>query len=103
MLVCHCNVISEKDIREVITALLQDDPWALIVPAKVYRELGKRGRCCGCFPNVVDMITTLTEEYHLQIANIPAGLTPMPSRPVAVRHKRLGDDHEGRTTGHRAA
>lgn len=103
MLVCHCNVISEKDIREVITALLQDDPWALIVPAKVYRELGKRGRCCGCFPNVVDMITTLTEEYHLQIADIPAGLKPLQPQPAAVQRKRLGDGHEGRTTGHRAA
>lgn len=103
MLVCHCNVISEKDIKEVITAFLQDDPWALIVPAKVYRELGKRGRCCGCFPNVVDIITKLTEEYHLQIADIPGELKPMQPRPGALRRERLGDAHERRSTGHRAA
>jgi hypothetical protein len=24
----------------------------------------KRGRCCGCFPNVVDLIVKTTEEYH---------------------------------------
>lgn len=103
MLVCHCNVISEKDIKDVIMAFLKEDPWALIVPAKVYRELGKRGRCCGCFPNVVDMITTLTEEYHLQIADIPAALTPMQPRPAASQRKRLGGVHERRSTGHRAA
>jgi hypothetical protein len=26
----------------------------------------KRGRCCGCFPNVVDIIVKTTEEYHAQ-------------------------------------
>lgn len=104
MLVCHCNVIAEKDIREVVQDFQREDPWALIVPAKVYRELGKRGRCCGCFPNVVDIITRLTEEYHLQIADIPADLKPMPeSRPAAMRSKRLGGVHERRSAGHRAA
>jgi hypothetical protein len=31
---------------------------------KVYHAMGKRGRCCGCFPNVVDLIIRTTEEYH---------------------------------------
>ncbi len=34
MLVCHCNVITEKEIERAILALLEDDPWQLIVPAK---------------------------------------------------------------------
>lgn len=102
MLVCHCNVISEREIRDVVQDFLRDDPWGLIVPAKVYRELGKRGRCCGCFPNVVDIITKLTEDYHLQIADIPAELKPMQPRPAAAR-TRSGGVHERRRTGHRAA
>jgi BFD-like [2Fe-2S] binding domain. len=66
MLVCSCNYITDKEIKSVITELLDEDCWQLIVPAKVYHAMGKRGRCCGCFPQVVDLIIQTTEEYHLQ-------------------------------------
>ncbi|MCL6709042.1 hypothetical protein M8R20_18830 [Pseudomonas sp. R2.Fl] len=66
MLVCSCNYITDKEIKSVITELLDEDCWQLIVPAKVYHAMGKRGRCCGCFPNVVDLIIQTTEEYHVQ-------------------------------------
>ncbi|MCM2294341.1 (2Fe-2S)-binding protein [Allorhizobium sp. BGMRC 0089] len=64
MLVCSCNYITDKEIRDVITEMLDQDCWQLIVPAKVYHAMEKRGRCCGCFPNVVDIIVTTTEAYH---------------------------------------
>ncbi len=64
VLVCSCNYITDKEIREVINELLEQDCWQLIVPAKVYHAMEKRGRCCGCFPNVVDIIIQTTEEYH---------------------------------------
>ena len=53
MLICHCNIITEREIEQSIVELLDQDPWQLIVPAKVYHAMHKRGRCCGCFPNVV--------------------------------------------------
>jgi hypothetical protein len=64
MMVCSCNLITDKDIKDVITALLDEDCWQLIVPGKVYHAMQKRGRCCGCFPNVVDLIVKTTEDYH---------------------------------------
>lgn len=64
MLVCSCNFITDKDIRDVITSFLDEDPWQLIVPGKVYHAMEKRGRCCGCFPNVVDLIVETTTNYH---------------------------------------
>ena len=64
MMVCSCNLITDKDIKEAITSLLDEDCWQLIVPGKVYHTMQKRGRCCGCFPNVVDLIVKTTEEYH---------------------------------------
>ncbi|MGV3550320.1 (2Fe-2S)-binding protein [Rhizobium sp.] len=64
MMVCSCNLITDKDIKEVITSLLDEDCWQLIVPGKVYHAMQKRGRCCGCFPNVVDLIVKTTEDYH---------------------------------------
>jgi bacterioferritin-associated ferredoxin len=64
MMVCSCNIITDKDIRDVITSLLDEDCWQLIVPGKVYHAMQKRGRCCGCFPNVVDIIVKTTQDYH---------------------------------------
>ncbi len=64
MLVCSCNFITDAEIRDVINAFLEEDCWQLIVPGKVYHAMQKRGRCCGCFPNVVDIIVSTTEEFH---------------------------------------
>ena len=64
MLVCSCNVITKAEITQVITDLLDEDCWRLIVPVQVYHAMSKRGKCCGCFPNVVDIIVSVTEAYH---------------------------------------
>ena len=103
MLVCQCNVITDREIRQVVLSFLREDPWAIIVPAKVYRELNKRCKCSGCVPNVVDMITKVTEEYHLQIAELPAAPEQLPARPSASRPERSGGVNERRKPGHRAA
>ena len=69
MLVCSCNYITDKEIKAVITEMLDEDCWQLIVPGKVYHAMGKRGRCCGCFPNVVDIIIRTTEEIDEEDRN----------------------------------
>ncbi|WP_181708239.1 (2Fe-2S)-binding protein [Chthonobacter rhizosphaerae] len=56
MIVCHCNVITLADIHSVVDELFDADPWRVITPGLVYMTLGKRGRCCGCFPNAVRVI-----------------------------------------------
>jgi len=35
MLVCQCNLITQKEIEDTIISLLDEDAWQLIVPAKV--------------------------------------------------------------------
>jgi bacterioferritin-associated ferredoxin len=102
MLVCQCNVISDRDIRAVILDLLHEDPWEIIVPAKVYRALQQRCKCAGCVPNVIAMITEITEEYHRDLAALPTAPSGVMNRP-ATRRKRTGGRHERRGTGHRAA
>ena len=103
MLICHCNVITEKEVEQAILDLLEQDPWSLIVPAKVYHSLSKRGRCCGCFPNVVETIIRVTEAYHAR---------SQPNEPDVVSHldrvRELRSTYgsrlnEGRTPSHRAA
>jgi len=57
----------EDEIKAVICDLLKADPWQLIVPNQVYHEMGKRGRCCGCFPRLVDVIVETTQAFHLEM------------------------------------
>ena len=101
MLVCHCNLITQKEIEEAIVGLLDADPWQLIVPAKVYHTLSKRGRCCGCFPNVVETIIRVTEEYHRR--DDDADTVTFLDRVRELRGQYGSRLHERRNTSHRAA
>jgi len=103
MLVCHCNLITEQEIEEAIIELLQADPWHLIVPAKVYHYLQKRGRCCGCFPNVVETIIRVTEHYHLNSMTSEGDVVSHLDRVRDLRVQYGSRSHERRKTGHRAA
>jgi len=67
MTICSCNIIMEREIRSVVTDLLIADPWQLIVPLQVYMEMGKRGKCCNCFPAVIDIIIDTTRSFHEEL------------------------------------
>lgn len=64
MIICHCNLISTEEIERTVIDLLDQDAWQLIVPLQVYHALEKRGRCCGCFPNVINIILRTVRTYH---------------------------------------
>ena len=103
MLICHCNIITEKEIEQAIIDLLDVDPWQLIVPAKVYHSLKKRGRCCGCFPNVVETIIRVTEKYHARSEVDGADVVSHLDRVRGLRVEYGSKFHEGRKASHRAA
>jgi len=106
MLVCHCNVISQKEIEGVVREFLDADPWEIIVPAKVYHVMEKRGRCCSCFPNVVDIVIAVTESYHREMGADADRLNELQAQLARLRRRHApigGKRHEGRTRGHRAA
>ena len=103
MLVCHCNLITQREIEQTIIGLLDADPWQLIVPAKVYHALAKRGRCCGCFPNVVETIIRVTEEYHARSEAADTEIVLHLDRVRELRGQYGSRSHEGRKAGHRAA
>ncbi len=103
MLICHCNLITEKEIEEAILDLLNADPWQLIVPAKVYHSLRKRGRCCGCFPNVVETIIRVTESFHARSEASGVDVVSHLDRVRGLRGQYGSRNHEGREAGHRAA
>lgn len=104
MLVCHCNLITQREIEDAIVALLDDDPWQLVVPAKVYHSLSKRGRCCGCFPNVVETIIRVTEEYHGRADAARDDVVTHLDRVRGTLRGQYGSSfNERRKEGHRAA
>ncbi|WP_028032223.1 (2Fe-2S)-binding protein [Chelativorans sp. J32] len=103
MLVCHCNLITQKEIEAAIVAMLDEDPWQLIVPAKVYHAMAKRGRCCGCFPNVVETIIRVTENYHRTADTGDEKIVTYLDRVRALRDKFGSKFSERRYKGHRAA
>jgi bacterioferritin-associated ferredoxin len=103
MLICHCNIITEKEIEQTIIGLLDQDPWQLIVPAKVYHAMQKRGRCCGCFPNVVETIIRVTENYHARSEASDVDIVSHLDRVRGLRVQYGSRNHERRSAGHRAA
>ena len=103
MLVCSCNFITEKEIVDTINGLLDEDCWQLIVPAKVYHAMQKRGRCCGCFPNVADIIIRTTEQYHARHDSTDAEIFDFMTRLKQFHEENRRADLERRQKGHRAA
>ena len=62
MIVCHCNTLTDAVIRQAVDQLLDEDPHRMMTPNLVYRRLGQRGRCCGCFPLAIDVINAHIEK-----------------------------------------
>jgi bacterioferritin-associated ferredoxin len=70
MIVCSCNIIVRREIEAVIEEILAEDPYAVLTPGLLYHRLGRRGRCCGCFPHVSRI---LVEHGNYVRARIEAG------------------------------
>ena len=87
MTICSCNIIMEREIRAVITDLLTADPWQLIVPLQVYKEMGKRGKCCNCFPAVIDLIIDTTQSFHENIRTDHKKVVNLISR-IKIKHEQ---------------
>lgn len=87
MLICSCNIIAKSEIEVVVREFLAQDPWQLITPMKVYYELEKRGRCCGCFPNVINIIVSETEMFHRDASTPDAIILPFIAK-IKEEHQR---------------
>jgi bacterioferritin-associated ferredoxin len=54
MIVCHCQSITDHDIRAAVDWMRASDPDTVITPGKIYHALGKRADCGGCMPFFLD-------------------------------------------------
>ncbi len=80
MIVCSCNFLSDEKIKEAVLGLLNDDEWQLISPGLVYHALKRRGRCCNCFPDVVDIIVSTSEAFHQKMQTPEKDISPFVGR-----------------------
>ena len=95
MIVCSCNVIAMAEIEAVITGFLDKDEWRLITPAMVYHAMARRGKCCGCFPRVIDTIVSVSEAYHRRKAT--------PEHKIIPFILRIREEHDRYETVRRIA
>ncbi|MGL5008536.1 MAG: (2Fe-2S)-binding protein [Paracoccaceae bacterium] len=89
MIVCHCQSITDHDIRAAVAWMRASDAATIITPGKIYHALGKRADCGGCMPVFLD---TMRRSDSFQV--------PMNLRGLR-RATDTGKDHEGRQEGYR--
>ncbi|MRX50014.1 (2Fe-2S)-binding protein [Paracoccus sp. S-4012] len=99
MLICHCQGISDRDIRATVAWMRAADPDTVVTPGKIYHALGRRADCGGCMSLFVSTMRTAPGFA------VPAGdALPAGGVPAILRHMRAnaaGERNEGRPEGHR--
>jgi bacterioferritin-associated ferredoxin len=56
VIVCSCNVLTDKELRRAARELQSGPDRVVVTPGAVFRALGKRPRCGGCFNTIIPMI-----------------------------------------------
>ena len=97
MIVCHCQSISDHQIRAAVDWMRAADPSTIITPGKVYHALGKRADCGGCMPLFLDTMRPC-DSFGVATEG-PAA--ERPSQPVPILGAWKGRQHEGRPESHR--
>ncbi|WP_073833082.1 (2Fe-2S)-binding protein [Pseudovibrio exalbescens] len=59
MIICHCNVISDEQFRQAAEELCAAPNRTVPTPGEVFRKLGHRPNCGGCFPRIIDVVYEL--------------------------------------------
>lgn len=75
MIVCHCQSITDHDIRAAVTWMRAADPKTIVTPGKIYHALGKRADCGGCIPLFVQTMRDV-DAYPVAPADGPVKPAP---------------------------
>jgi bacterioferritin-associated ferredoxin len=62
MIVCSCSMISAEEVAEAVKALRTADPFVVLTPGSIYRQLGKRPSCGSCLPLIAKLMVAYDEE-----------------------------------------
>ncbi|WP_298822098.1 (2Fe-2S)-binding protein [uncultured Roseibium sp.] len=72
MIICSCNILSEKQLREAAEEMRADPNGKVPTPGAVFRHLGCRPKCGSCFPSVIDIIHKKGSEEGSESETEPA-------------------------------
>ena len=56
MIVCSCNVVSDREIEAAVDELIAGDPDVVLTPGMVYRSIGIQPKCGTCLQHVVKLM-----------------------------------------------
>ncbi|MBV0891674.1 (2Fe-2S)-binding protein [Paracoccus sp. Z118] len=101
MLICHCQGISDRDIRATVAWMRASDPDTVVTPGKIYHALGKRADCGGCMSLFV---SSMRSAPGFAVPSCDA--LPPREVPAILRNMRMnvaGERNEGRSQGHRVS
>ena len=56
MIVCSCNRLNDRQLARTANEMHGEPHRSIVTPGAVFRRLGHRPRCGGCFPLVVKII-----------------------------------------------
>ena len=65
MIVCHCNVLTCRHVREAVEAASGRDGLSLVTPGVVFKENDKRPRCGCCMPHIHKLIEEHLTEHKV--------------------------------------
>lgn len=71
MIVCSCNVVSDRDIEKAIIEIMSGPSPPLPTPGVVWRHLSKRMRCCSCAPIAIETIYAKLQDLEARGAICP--------------------------------
>lgn len=86
MIVCHCNTITDHDIRRTISWMRAADPGTIVTAGKVYRALGKRPDCGGCMTLFIE---TMRKSEDFPVPDVASPIPPFLRHPLQTRHQFL--------------
>lgn len=55
-------MITAGEVAEAVTALRTADPFVVLTPGWIYRQLGKRPSCGSCLPLIAKLMVAYDEE-----------------------------------------
>ncbi|MBS3978624.1 MAG: (2Fe-2S)-binding protein [Rhodobacteraceae bacterium] len=67
MIVCHCQSITDHEIRAAVDWMRASDSETIITPGKIYHALGKRADCGGCMPL---FLSTMRENQNFRVPGV---------------------------------
>lgn len=65
MIVCSCNRLSHRTLAKAAAEIAAEPDRGIITPGAVFKSLGCRPECGGCFPLVVDVIHRAAVEAEI--------------------------------------